>query len=101
MPRPLAADTGLTLYRTAQEALSNVRKHAPGAATTVTLRREEEELRVSVHNDGTAVPSADLGPGGHGLVGMAERVRLYGGRLRAEAVADGFRVEAGIPLVVS
>jgi signal transduction histidine kinase len=78
-----------------------VRKHAPGAATTVTLRRDEEELRVSVHNDRAATQRPDLGPGGHGLAGMAERVRLYGGRLHAEAVADGFRVDAGIPLVAS
>jgi signal transduction histidine kinase len=97
----LPAGIELCAYRVVQEALTNVCKHSPGAATTVTLRRDDGELSVSVHNDGAAVLPTDLGPGGHGLAGMAERVRLYGGRLRAEAVPGGFRVDAGIPVVVS
>jgi signal transduction histidine kinase len=97
----LPAGIELCAYRVVQEALTNVCKHAPGATTTVTLRRDEEELSVSVHNERAEAAPADLGTGGHGLAGMAERVRLYGGRLRAEAVPDGFRVDAAIPVATS
>jgi signal transduction histidine kinase len=97
----LPAGIELCAYRVVQEALTNVCKHAPGAATTVTLRRDKEELSVSVHNQGAEAGHEDLGTGGHGLVGMAERVRLYGGRLHAEAVSDGFRVDAAIPVAAS
>ena len=98
----LPAGIELCAYRVVQEALTNVCKHAQGAATTVTLRREADELCVSVLNERAADgPAPDLGPGGHGLVGMAERVRLYGGRLQAEAVPDGFRVLASIPVGAS
>lgn len=97
----LPAGIELCAYRVVQEALTNVCKHAPGAATTVTVRRDQEELSVSVHNERSAAAPADLGSGGHGLAGMAERVRLYGGRLRAERVPDGFLVDAVIPLAAS
>jgi signal transduction histidine kinase len=98
----LPAGIELCAYRVVQEALTNVCKHAPGADTSVMVRLENEELTVSVHNGPAgASPPADLEPGGHGLAGMAERVRLYGGRLRAERLGDGFVVDAVIPVVAS
>ena len=97
----LPAGIELCAYRVVQEALTNVRKHAPGAPTRVVVRCENEELIVSVHNERAAAAPVDVVSGGHGLAGMAERVRLYGGRLRAEAVPDGFRVDAVIPVTAS
>jgi signal transduction histidine kinase len=97
------------IYRVVQEALTNAAKHAPGAAVTVTLRRDAADALVSVVNEAppngraAAVPSERLpvvpnGPGGHGLVGLDERVRLAGGTLRARPVAGGFAVTARLPL---
>jgi signal transduction histidine kinase len=97
----LPAGVELCAYRVVQEALTNVCKHAPGATTTVTLRRDEEELNVTVHNELADAVPPDLGPGGHGLAGMAERVRLYGGRLVTGRTPEGFRVQAQIPLAAS
>ncbi len=90
-----------TAYRTVQEALTNVRKHAPGAVTSVTVDIGTETLRVSVRNGapagGTSYP--DLPGGGYGLVGLRERTALLGGRLTAESTADGgFAMCAEVPL---
>jgi signal transduction histidine kinase len=97
----LPAGVELCAYRVVQEALTNVCKHAPGARTTVTLSKDDEELNVTVRNELTFAVPPDLGPGGHGLAGMAERVRLYGGRLATGRTAEGFRVQAHIPLGTS
>lgn len=88
--------TALTVYRIAQEALTNVRRHAgPGARATVRLAREGDELAVEVIDDGrggTPVP-------GHGLAGMRERAAALGGTVEAgPAPGRGFRVAARIPL---
>jgi signal transduction histidine kinase len=96
-PRELAPDARLALYRTAQEALTNIRRHA--AATRV-------ELRLAYRPDGTILTVADHGPGappaapnghGYGLTGMRERAELLGGRLSAAPTDDGFRVELWLP----
>ncbi|MEU8824203.1 histidine kinase [Streptomyces sp. NPDC048636] len=89
-------------FRIVQEALTNVRKHAPGARVTVRVRDLEEsrELRVEVRNgppDASAAPPG-LPGGGHGLVGLRERAQLLGGTLKAEPTDDGgFVVRADFP----
>ncbi|MFJ5548142.1 sensor histidine kinase [Streptomyces sp. NPDC093225] len=95
----------LSAYRIVQEALANVVRHAPGAATRVSVRGDAEGwLDVLVVNGPAAEPAAPVehGPGaGHGLVGMRERVRLTGGSLDAGPLPDGgFRVAARLPLTV-
>jgi signal transduction histidine kinase len=87
----------LTLYRAVQEALTNVVKHAPGAATVVSLRMNHDHIDLEVTNargeDGEATT------GGRGLLGMRERVVLYGGHLEAGPNQNGgFRVRAWIPV---
>jgi signal transduction histidine kinase len=88
-------------YRTVQEALTNVGKHAPGAPVTVSLSPAGPALRVTVRNEPPpqeGSPSAVSGGGGHGLVGLRERADQLGGVLRAEPTADGgFTVEAVFP----
>jgi signal transduction histidine kinase len=96
-PRDLPPGVDVALYRLAQEALTNVLKHARGARATVLLRYAEAEVALRVQDDGRG---ADTGPGpGHGLIGMRERVVLYGGTLAAgPRNGGGFAVDAVIPL---
>jgi signal transduction histidine kinase len=87
-------------YRIVQESLSNVIRHAPGARTAVCLNGSGAELAIVVENDPPpAAGAADDEPGGHGLHGMGERVRLLGGTLRTGPRADGgYRVAARLPI---
>ena len=90
-PRPVSAEAGLTAFRTAQEALTNARKHAPGQPVSVTLRFGPAETEVRVVNplppDGTAGPLTHTGAG-YGLTGLRERAALSGGTL-ITGPADG------------
>jgi signal transduction histidine kinase len=99
-PRELPAGLDLTAYRIVQEALTNVRRHAAGAtAVTVTLVFEGDNLRIDVRDDGPGAAATTGTGGGHGLIGMRERVQLYGGRLRAATLPGrGFQVTADLPL---
>ncbi|WP_322973211.1 sensor histidine kinase [Peterkaempfera griseoplana] len=89
-------------YRTVQEALTNVRKHAPGARVTVAVRADGDLLQVEVRNgppDGTA-DAPELPGGGHGLVGLRERAQLLGGTLAAGPCGEGgFLVRAALPIL--
>jgi signal transduction histidine kinase len=98
-PADLPPGIDVTLYRLAQEALTNVLKHARGARASLVLRYAEAAVELSVHDDG-AGPAPASAPGlGHGLIGMRERVLLYGGTLRAAPrEGGGFAVDAVIPL---
>jgi signal transduction histidine kinase len=98
-PLDLPPGIGLAVYRIVQESLTNVLKHAgAGAHASVTIARSGGSVRVSVHDDG-AGPGAPASSAAHGILGMRERVALYGGRLRTGAgPAGGFEVEAWIPL---
>ncbi|WP_418361500.1 histidine kinase [Streptomyces gilvosporeus] len=97
--RPLDASCERTAYRLVQEALTNVHKHAPGAAAHVELRYTADTLQVTVENEaGPDTPSAGLPSGGHGLIGLGERVTVLGGTFEAGARPDGgFRVAAVLP----
>jgi signal transduction histidine kinase len=95
-PKPVPASLDLTAYRIVQEALTNVRKHAGGAPTTVSLTWTAASLQVAVRDAG---PGPNGHGDGHGLVGMRERVRIHGGRLRTgPAAGGGFEVLAELPL---
>jgi signal transduction histidine kinase len=87
-------------YRTVQEALTNVSKHAPGAPVTVRLAPVGAGLSVSVRNAAPPVPprATDLPGGGHGLRGLRERAELLGGAVQAGPTEDGgFLVRAVFP----
>ena len=95
-PRALPPSAGLALYRATQEALTNARKHAPGAPTSVSLVFRPEVTVVTVRNG--AAEAAIRAPGsGLGLQGMRERLELAGGTLDAAASPDGWTVEATVP----
>ena len=92
---------GLCAYRIVQEALTNASRHAPGAAVTVHLVRNEDGLRLEVINGPgrTAAAADDDTALGQGLTGMSERASLLGGALTAGATADGgFAVTAVLPI---
>jgi signal transduction histidine kinase len=96
----LPGGVGLSAYRIVQEALSNAMKHAPGASVRVEISYHPDALRLRVVNGPGAAPRpvAETG-GGHGLVGMRERVIMLGGELGAGPVSDGgFAVVATLPL---
>ncbi|MCX4695087.1 sensor histidine kinase [Streptomyces sp. NBC_01408] len=120
-PRPLPAGIDVTAYRIIQEALTNALKHADGAKTMVTVRYAEHALRVEVLNGGPSALSGGRAPGpgtpvqrpgggpggpapqadgtGRGLLGLRERVAVYGGDLDARRrLGGGFRVRARLPL---
>ena len=107
---PLDPVVQLAAYRIAQEALTNARRHAPGAAVDVELHYERNFLVLRIRDDGPGPtvsppsaspspgPAADAGAGGHGLVGMGERAAAVGGKLRTGAApGGGFLVEAHLP----
>jgi signal transduction histidine kinase len=87
-----------TVYRVLQECLTNVLRHAPGAATRVTVRASESRLELTAQNG--PAPAGDFGPGsGHGLAGMRDRVAASGGVLTWRSRPDGgFAVHATLPI---
>jgi signal transduction histidine kinase len=96
---PAALDPGVELaaYRIIQEALTNTRRHAPGAAVDVELHYGPDTLRLRVRDNGPAAP-AEPPRAGHGLLGMRERAAAVGGRLRTgPANPGGYLVEATLP----
>jgi signal transduction histidine kinase len=98
-PRPIAPGIDLSAYRIVQEALTNALKHAGPAHARVTVRYGDRELDVEIADDGEGA-AEETPAGGHGLVGMRERVRIYGGELEAgRRRGGGFRIRAKLPLV--
>lgn len=89
-------DARLTLFRTAQEALTNVRKHARAARVELRLAYEPTGARLCVEDFGVAAEPAD-GRSGYGLTGMRERAELLGGTLTTTLTGEGFRVELWVP----
>jgi signal transduction histidine kinase len=92
---PLRPETALAVYRTAQEALTNVRKHAHAERVEVVLRYVPDATQLDIVNHGE--PTGAQSDGGYGLTGMRERAELLGGTLEAGAVGDGFRVRLRLP----
>ncbi len=101
--RPLPATVDLAAYRIVQESLTNVVRHAAGARALVAIRYAEDEMTISVNDNGRAsADPARNGRGrapGHGIRGMSERAHALGGELNAGPRADGgFRVHARLPV---
>ncbi|MFF9402513.1 sensor histidine kinase [Streptomyces sp. NPDC014744] len=98
LPHDIGTPVQRAIYRTVQEALTNVRKHAPGATATVCLRHEPGAFVVTVTNTPPTRPALPL-PGSHqGLIGLRERAELLGGTLEAGTTAnDGYRVALRVP----
>jgi signal transduction histidine kinase len=99
--RQLSPALELSLYRIVQEALTNVVKHAPGAAATVEVAISDVAVRIEVVDNGCpgATQTAGLVQPGHGIVGMRERVGAFGGSLVAQPCPDGgFHVVAEVPI---
>ena len=99
-PRGLDAKASLAVIRTAQEALTNARKHAPGAKVTIALRYLNGWCELEVTDSGGRAEPGPLAAsgGGYGLVGMRERAELIGGTLEAGPAGEGFRVLLRVPL---
>ena len=96
--REIPASVDLSAYRIVQEALTNVRKHAACAPTTLSVAWLPDAVRLEVRDRGPGLRAVTNGDG-HGIVGMRERVRLHGGSLRVGPVADGgFEVSVVLPL---
>jgi signal transduction histidine kinase len=96
--RALPVGLELSAYRIVQEALTNALKHAGEARATVRVRYGEDSLELEVVDDGAGAHGAAVG-GGHGLVGMRERVALYGGRFEAgRRPSGGFTVRVLLPI---
>jgi signal transduction histidine kinase len=97
--RELPAGLDLAAYRVVQEALTNVVKHAGGAPTEVSVHYRADAVEVRIADRGGGSLNARLGGSGHGLVGMRERVRVYGGELHAgRRRGGGFEVNVRLPL---
>ncbi len=96
--RTLPLGLGLSAYRIVQEALTNALKHAPGSRVTVRLDRRADALSIEVENGCGRSRAADTVASGHGLVGVRERVALFGGTLSAGPTdGGGFRLVATLP----
>jgi signal transduction histidine kinase len=96
--RDLGSDGQLTLYRVAQEALTNIRKHARPDHVTMCLAYEPAAVRLTIEDVAANGDHASRGDGsGYGLTGMRERAALCGGTLTAGPTPTGFRVELWVP----
>jgi signal transduction histidine kinase len=96
-PRALPAGIDLSAYRIVQEALTNVVKHAGTPHSQVTIAYSDDEVSVQITDAGQGCPAG--APTGHGLIGMQERVALYGGCWQAGPLPErGFAVRAQLPL---
>ncbi len=97
-PRELPGSIELSAYRIVQEALTNALKHAGDAQATVRVHYGRDSLELEITDNGGGSSDSQI-PGGHGLVGMRERVALYGGRFRASPnPSGGFTVHALLPI---
>jgi signal transduction histidine kinase len=92
----------LSAYRIVQEALTNTLKHAGAARARVQIRRSSDAVTIEVVDDGAGIGSSDHSGIGHGLVGMRERVALFGGELQAAPrLEGGFAVYARLPVATA
>ncbi|MEV1021008.1 histidine kinase [Streptomyces sp. NPDC050264] len=99
LPDDLPPTVQRAVYRTIQEALTNVRKHAPGATATIGVHHADGTLRATVMNTARTLPALPL-PGAHyGLIGLRQRAELLGGTLSTTAMPDGgFQLRLELPV---
>jgi len=96
-PRPLSPQVEYTLYRVAQEGLTNVRKHAHATRADLRLAYAEHSVRLTLNDDGVGSDD-NAASGGFGLVGLRERIELVGGTLKVSTAPNqGFSIEVEIP----
>jgi signal transduction histidine kinase len=95
-PFPLPRGIDLSAYRIVQEGLTNALKHARASRADVTVRYEPDELQIEVRDNGEGSSTSD--GLGHGLVGIRERVKIYGGEMTAGANGSGFVLSTRLPL---
>ncbi|MGA4839157.1 sensor histidine kinase [Streptomyces sp. G45] len=95
--RALPAEASQAVRRVAQEALTNVRKHAPGARVSVRLEYGESEVTLDVRDSGGEPGELAASGSGYGLLGMRERAELLGGSLEAGPEEEGFVVRLRVP----
>jgi signal transduction histidine kinase len=95
-PFPLPRGIDLSAYRIVQEGLTNALKHARASRADVTVRYEPDELQIEVRDNGEGNSTSD--GLGHGLVGIRERVKIYGGEMTAGANGSGFVLSTRLPL---
>ena len=107
IPTNVSIDPGLEMapplqravYRTVQEALTNVRKHAAGATATVAIKRQPDQIVTSIQNTAGSHQLTPLPSPQHGLIGLRERAELLGGTLTTDPTpAGGFHLELRLPL---
>jgi signal transduction histidine kinase len=96
-PFPLPQGIDVSAYRIVQEGLTNTLKHAHASQARVVIGYDSDEVRIDVRDDGDGSPSGD--GLGHGLIGIRERVKIYGGDMSAAPASDGgFILSARLPL---
>jgi signal transduction histidine kinase len=96
-PFPLPQGIDVSAYRIVQEGLTNTLKHAHASEARVLIGYDDGEVRIDVRDDGDGAPSGD--GLGHGLIGIRERVKIYGGEMSAAPASDGgFVLSARLPL---
>lgn len=95
--RPLPAEASQAVRRVAQEAMTNVRKHAPGAKVQVRLDYSRHQVTLDVRDSGGSPGELTGAGGGYGLLGMRERAELLGGSLEAGPDEEGFVVTLRVP----
>ena len=98
LPPALPTALDVSAYRLLQEALTNVLKHSAATAAEVRVEATAEAVVLEVTDRGPERPVGTVGGAGHGLIGMRERVALFGGRLETGPVGRGWRVRAELPL---
>ncbi|MDG4863326.1 histidine kinase [Streptomyces sp. T-3] len=97
-PEDLPSGVDLAAYRVVQEALTNTIKHAPGADAAVRITSAEDVLEIEVTDTGGVRDALPASGNGRGLIGLRERLAVYGGELTARpTLAGGFRVKARVP----
>jgi signal transduction histidine kinase len=96
-PFPLPTAIDLSAYRIVQEGLTNALKHAHASDADVTVRYRSDELEIEVRDNGQGTATND--GLGHGLIGVRERVAIYGGKMTAGTALDGgFVLNTRLPL---
>lgn len=98
--QPLPVEASQAVRRVAQEALTNIRKHAPGAKATMRLEYAPSEVALEIRDSGASLPHEELtvSGSGYGLLGMRERAELLGGTLDAGPYEEGFMVTLKVPV---
>jgi signal transduction histidine kinase len=98
-PRPLSPGLDVSAYRIVQEALTNTIKHAQSRSARVRIHWEPASLEIEIADDGIGPPASDAADAGHGLLGIRERVALFGGALvTGRSELGGYLLAARLPL---